>query len=51
MKLNVTKALSVLTLVLLATACGVKNDLNTPSGHKPPPGQADPSKPPNPIGQ
>lgn len=52
--MNVKKTLSVclgaLLLSLLA-ACGVKNDLMTPSGHQTPAGQNDPSKPPSPIGQ
>lgn len=45
------KTLSVVLLVSLAAACGVKNDLVPPSGQKPLPGQSDPSKPPAPIGQ
>lgn len=46
----ITAGFGVLLLSLL-TACGVKNDLMTPSGHQTPAGQNDPSKPPNPIGQ
>lgn len=38
-------------LSLLVTACGVKNDLVKPNGRPAPKDQADPSKPPYPIGR
>lgn len=42
--------LIVMALSLLVTACGVKNDLVKPSG-QPTRDEADPSKPPFPLGR
>lgn len=42
--------LAALVSVLLAS-CGVKNDLELPSGALPQKDRADPSKPPQPLGQ
>lgn len=45
------KGVTLLLLVLAATACGVKSDLVTPDGHATPHGQKDPAKPTSTIGQ
>jgi len=44
-------ALIVVALSLLVTACGVKNDLVKPNGQTTPRDEADPSKPPFPLGR
>ena len=38
-------------LSLLLIGCGVKNDLEIPSGRTPPADEHDPSRPPAPLGQ
>ena len=38
-------------LALALAACGVKNDLEIPSGRLPPQDETDPSRPPTPLGQ
>lgn len=52
MKRTIARALALLfasVMLLGLAACGVKSDLVTPSGHKTPAGQTDPSKPQKPI--
>lgn len=52
MKHTVSKILPwMFTSVMLLSlaACGIKSDLVTPSGHKTPTDQTDPSKPQKPI--
>ncbi len=46
-----TRTASLLVLSLLLSACGVKTDLDRPSGKPTPAGQVDPSKPPQPVGR
>jgi len=43
--------LIVMALSLLVAACGVKNDLVKPSGQSTQRDEADPSKPPFPLGR
>ena len=43
--------LIIVALSLLVTACGVKNDLVKPNGQAPHKDEADPSKPPYPLGR
>lgn len=50
MKRRALRWLMVAAALSLA-ACGVKNELETPSGHKTPDGQTNPSTPPKPIGK
>jgi predicted small lipoprotein YifL len=38
--------IAILSLAVLLSACGVKNDLVMPDGKETPKGQQDPSKPP-----
>jgi len=45
-----TKHLVALALALFIAACGVKNDLQLPSGDDTPDGEIDPSLPPQPLG-
>jgi hypothetical protein len=43
--------LCALALALLVSACGVKNDLEIPSGQPANADEIDPSRPPQPLGQ
>ena len=43
--------LIIIALSLLATACGVKNDLVKPNGQTTPRDERDPSRPPFPLGR
>lgn len=48
---TVLKVALLTVLLAAAAACGVKNELQTPSGKETPHGQTNPSTPPSPIGQ
>ena len=45
------RAFFILMLALLIVGCGVKNDLELPSGRTPAADERDASRPPNPLGQ
>ncbi len=45
------QVLIVVALLLLVTACGVKNDLVKPNGQSTTRDERDPSKPPFPLGR
>ncbi|MGN6516817.1 MAG: hypothetical protein ACTHLR_13370 [Rhizomicrobium sp.] len=49
--MKILRLLLILGLCIAVPACGVKNDLITPSGKETPKGQKDPSRPPQPIGR
>ena len=46
-----SRTIAALILVLLSYGCGVKSDLEIPSGRLPPQEENDPSRPPQPLGQ
>jgi hypothetical protein len=45
------RACLILCFALLLIGCGVKNDLEIPSGRPPAADERDPSRPPQPLGQ
>jgi predicted small lipoprotein YifL len=47
----IARIVAMLLLVCAVAACGVKNDLELPSGNPPPQEERDPSRPPQPLGQ
>ena len=47
----ILRAFLAVFLSLALLACGVKSDLNLPSGAQPDKRENDPSKPPRPLGQ
>ncbi len=47
----IARLATFLAVLLMVSACGVKNDLVLPDGKPTPKGQHDPSKPPLPIGE